>query len=863
MMMKFQIFFLVVLGMSIGLDSNADESISPPGRSVVDFRYSPPSWQTAICLPDDWQKTLVGKDGVLLYDFQNRSGFMTSIKWGNEDDEWLRQELVHPRIPIVKTHKRSGGALITETAFAVAPRLGGGDDRGGSRPTLKRMLTKSTMANWASPPEEFDPAFRHIAAANGNPIYYRFCLPDGCSYTVVLGLCEGYWEEAGKRPLELVVEGDASRIVDAVADRGANVPGVYSFDAKDADGDGWIDIHVNPIEEAPDQNVILNVIWIFPTGDVPSDDDLLRGLFVQQPIVKLDCGGEAQSGPPRNDVVVIEYDNPSEKSCVVTPQVSIETKFPVSEEGRRVLIGSHTKLVLPDLPYSIRPGGEARRVIQFEPLNLAPGEKRSICYGIARGDVQFEIPSELREAYYLMKQSETYWRNADLPYECIQVPDPAIQAQIDSAIRNIYQAREIKDGLPAFQVGPTVYRGLWVVDGSFLMEAVSFLGRLEEARAGIRYLLNFQREDGAFMLIDGHWKETGIVLWAATRHAVLAHDRDWLESVWPQLMKGWDYIQTMRDMSFHDDEPLNDGLLPVGFSDGGLGGRYPEYTNVYWTLSGMKAAVDAARWLGKKDLADVWRDQYREFYSTFQRSAKRDMKIDSRGQSHLPIRMRDDEGVAPQKGQWAFLHAVFPGKVFEPDDPPVRQNMSMLESVEREGLVYGTGWISEGIWNYFGSFYAHAWLWLGRGSKAADILYAFANHASPLLAWREEQLLKGEGERVVGDMPHNWASAELIRLVRHLLVLERQNELHLFEGLPRTWLQPGSETRLRSVITEFGSMSLELVVSDQGDEASLFIQPPRRNPPERIVVHVESWPGCEGVLSFELKQEIRKTIRLN
>ena len=36
---------------------------------TIDFRYAPPWWQTAICLPDDWQKTLVGKEGSLLYDY--------------------------------------------------------------------------------------------------------------------------------------------------------------------------------------------------------------------------------------------------------------------------------------------------------------------------------------------------------------------------------------------------------------------------------------------------------------------------------------------------------------------------------------------------------------------------------------------------------------------------------------------------------------------------------------------------------------------------------------------------------------------------------------------------------------------------
>ena len=116
----------------------------------------------------------------------------------------------------------------------------------------------------------------------------------------------------------------------------------------------------------------------------------------------------------------------------------------------------------------------------------------------------------------------------------------------------------------------------------------------------------------------------------------------------------------------------------------------------------------------------------------------------------------------------------------------------MLQAVESEGLVLDTGWLKDGIWNYFGSFYGHAWLWLGEGDKAARTLYAFGNHASPLLVWREEQMPVGQGDKVVGDMPHNWASAEFIRLVRHSLVLERGNELHLFEAMPANWARPGA-----------------------------------------------------------------------
>ena len=40
----------------------------------VDFRYSLPWWQSAICLPDDRDKILVGKEGELLLDF-GQGGF--------------------------------------------------------------------------------------------------------------------------------------------------------------------------------------------------------------------------------------------------------------------------------------------------------------------------------------------------------------------------------------------------------------------------------------------------------------------------------------------------------------------------------------------------------------------------------------------------------------------------------------------------------------------------------------------------------------------------------------------------------------------------------------------------------------------
>jgi hypothetical protein len=115
---------------------------------------------------------------------------------------------------------------------------------------------------------------------------------------------------------------------------------------------------------------------------------------------------------------------------------------------------------------------------------------------------------------------------------------------------------------------------------------------------------------------------------------------------------------------------------------------------------------------------------------------------------------------------------------------------------------------------------------------------------------------------MVGDMPHNWASAEFIRLTRHCLLLERGGELHLFEGLPAAWAKPGAVTRLRDVPTDFGPLSLEFVVAKDGSSGTLKLTPPRRNPPERIVLHLDQWSGATGRVDLPLRGTVKHTVKL-
>ena len=437
-------------------------------------------------------------------------------------------------------------------------------------------------------------------------------------------------------------------------------------------------------------------------------------------------------------------------------------------------------------------------------------------------------------------QAVGYWEKAPLPYGRVQVPDAGIQALVDSSIRNIWQAREIKNGLPAFQVGPTCYRGLWIVDGAFLLEAAAILGAGDQARNGVAYELTHQKPDGRIEVMQNYWKENGIVLWTCVRHAQLTQDKAWLESRLAEARarspstSGRSAKQTLEN-----DSPLDDGLIPPGFPDGGIGGVQYEYTNPYWNLLGLRSFVEAARWLGKARRGGGVAEGIRRLPGRVPQGRRaRHAQGRRTAIRYLPILMGDGgRRNCRSAAQWAFCHAVYPGQIFAKDDPLVAGNMAMLEATEREGMVYGTGWDATGIWNYFASFYGHAWLWQGNGRKAAHVLYAFANHAAPLLDWREEQSLRGEHFKKVGDMPHNWASAEFIRLTVHLLALDRGDEMHLLEGMPPEWLGPGMVTRLNGIATPFGPLYLTVQVQKDGKTATLEVKPLAANC-KAIVVHL-------------------------
>ena len=312
----------------------------------------------------------------------------------------------------------------------------------------------------------------------------------------------------------------------------------------------------------------------------------------------------------RRIVVLMTLQNTTAAATVRRPALSIHSVAPLQFSARdgAVTAGKETRNRRP----GPRRGGRRKSNTDFTlllaPVTLAPGEARQVAFTIDRHCGKPAAALSAAEAALLRDAARRWWETVDLPFQTVQVPDAGVQAVIESSVRNIWQAREILRGKPAYHIGPTSYRSLAMVDDTFIYETLCMLGRERDARDGVEYFLGHQEADGSFQLIyryngvKGFWKENGIMLWAACRHAQLLQDKAWLRARWPALRKVVEVIQRLRRETLADPASLGYGLLPGGYIDGGLDnkppGSKPEYSNVCWSLTGLRAALAAAQWLG-------------------------------------------------------------------------------------------------------------------------------------------------------------------------------------------------------------------------------------------------------------------------
>ncbi len=544
----------------------------------------------------------------------------------------------------------------------------------------------------------------------------------------------------------------------------------------------------------------------------------------------------------RYDNVVMRIQGKSDKEVEIEPVLSVnsERKWNLDvedavarlsrEEGKEVLL--YARLNQSGLPAGAQQAQRLYSTFEDDALRVTLHAGRVSKTKTYEAFVRLPQPGSSGGAPRDMEKPEECLAAARVFWKAWQAYREPVSWKLDgrdeefliACSRNIQQAREVGEGKLTFQVGPTCYRGLWIVDGNFILEAARYTGYDKEALEGLRTTWSKQQPNGQILAGGGaeHWKDTAIALFTLQRQCELSQDWSLAHELESQVVHAIDFIDSLRSRARAEGSVLGHyGLLAKGFADGGISGPCEELTNTVWTLAGLKAIHKCGVKSGIGTFAKADRI-YQELYAAFTNAARQEMRVYPEGQfSFLPMLLKEDPAWAVpdewdrprlQSAQWALSHAIFPGQIFEPTDPIVRGHAELMRAVTQEDIPAETGWIHHGgMWNYNAAFVAEVYLWMGLKEDARRTFRGFLNHASPQYCWREEQpLQESHVSAYIGDMPHNWASAECIRYLRHMLALEDGESLRLLEGVAEEDLGAQAGVQLKGTPTRFGRIDLAL-----------------------------------------------------
>lgn len=807
---------------SIILVAVASTVVSWGQQRAIDFRYAPEYSFTPIGFVDDWQKTMVNDRGGLLYDFGPgpyvRPNTIVGIGLKGVKLVTSSQRLHNAHTPLVLTKLSGERTALELESFAIVPRPEHTSSEPQGLPPVKRSRGLNGALAWARPSGEVDPAFRNVAWGTNRPIIYDIDIDRGSRKMVAFGFCESYRTVPDMRMVEMRVEGSPPRTIDLLADASQNQPQVVMVEGEDQNNDSRLHVELRPYAANRDPNIILNALWVFPAGAQVSADEIISGKASKSAEVYLDCGKEpeVQRFPTRMDAIRAQV--PGRQS---TPVVEVRTRRKCSYDEKQGVLMFDGRPFVASRPKPVR----ATETPEGWELELPRGS-RTVDLIVING---YRLPREITQIPDLKRErsrSIEWWSKERYPVGHVVVPDKNLQFLLDAGMRTLYQLRDVVDGVPQYRPGSTVYRGVWIHDAVYDVDVALMEGDTAGARKAVEGLFQYQDSSGKVKVM---WpvemqRETSNFIWLLHRYARLTNDREWLRRNWERLAAGMNYIVAARKSTMSDPGSPSYGLMPPGFIDGGVPGVSSDYSSVYWALIGADAAIDAARWLGKPSDASAWIAFREDLMKSFRAAAAKDVKKDAFGNRYLTVKVADTTNDLPQRGQWALCEAVNFSDIFSKDDPIVSGTLAILDSSCVQGLPISFGWLTGGIGVWFAPLYGLAHLQTGNVPRAHDVLYAFANHATPLGAWAEEQMPKGAGPRTTGDFPTNSAYVGMLKLVISMIADDRGTSMELLRGLPAEWLRPGSQMGVNDLLTKFGRVTVAVEVSQNGKKATLNVR---------------------------------------
>ncbi len=399
--------------------------------------------------------------------------------------------------------------------------------------------------------------------------------------------------------------------------------------------------------------------------------------------------------------------------------------------------------------------------------------------------------------------------------------------------------------------GEGFYDSFYIRDGAYQIMELEEAGLWDSAAKAVEFYLKAQRPDGRFETQTNQLDANGQAVWVLWQYWKITGEKSFLERAYPAMVRAVEWTRQARRET-PADSPFA-GLLPPAPADGEFlwDGKHHIVGYDFWNLRGMELVADAARALGHTAEADQWAYEAAQYRQAIEAAWKRT------GLRHFPPSW-EKEGT-----HWGNTETLWPTPIWPSDDPRVS---ALVEHARREhggGFCEGTiRWLggdrsAEAIHPYLSAYTTMTDLVRGHHEQVVEDFYWYLLHSTACHAFPEGIYYR---KRFAWShtIPHPTGAANYALMLRHMLVHEQGEELHLLRAVPDWWLEPGQKIMVERTPTHFGPMSMLLQARADGVEVALT--PPQREKPKRIVLFLpknrpllQPIEGCEVVYRPEHK----------
>lgn len=500
---------------------------------------------------------------------------------------------------------------------------------------------------------------------------------------------------------------------------------------------------------------------------------------------------------------------------------------------------------------------------------IKPGESVKVDWLLPHSPITIERALELAQQDFAFRHHECsiFWREKLKDGTQMRLPEQRIDEMIRAGLLHLDL---ISYGLETSgTLTPNV--GVYTPIGSESAPIIQFMDSMgwhDVARRSLMYFLDKQHEDGFMQNFNGYMLENGAVLWSIGEHYRYMHDDNWIKSIMPKLLKSYEYILRWRNRN------KTESLHGKGF--GLLDGKCADPEDAFHSFM-----LNGYAYLGlsrtAEMLASIDPDQSRIIYKEAQ-----ELKCDIRtaffeGMARSPVVPLGDGTWCPTAPPWAehqgpvslfaeggrwYSHATMfcRDSLVGPMYLVFQEVINPTEPVADFLLNYHCEMMFERNVALSQPYYSrHPWIHLKR-NEVKPFLEAYYNGFSGM-ADRETYTFWEHFHHITAHKTHE--EAWFLMQTRWMLYMEEKDNLKVFPGIPREWMENGKSIELKDASSYFGPISVRAESKlDQGYIHVQIICDTDRRPAavEIRLPHPEGKPAVE--VTAGIYDPLSETVKL-